>query len=157
MGSVLYQPYIDAGVESQDEAIIHSIIVEENSSNVIGEDDIKTICQRVENSSKKERCYAQLGGSEDTEYKEDDLKSYWKAVGKGYSKDIDAFLKRKSIISKALGLATTGLGIFSGLSNKSTNQYVLPEKERMTPIIKIAVAVGIVAVGFGVYSLMKKK
>ena len=104
MGTVLYTPALVAQAdELRDEQIIKEIIEDEANSNMSG-DDVKKICIKIKGAIAKESCYAQLEGTEKTDYTEAQLSAYWKAVGKGYKKPIADFVKelakKKETLSK---------------------------------------------------------
>jgi hypothetical protein len=150
MGTVLYTPaLVEQADELRDEAIIKEIIMEEANSNMSG-NDIGKICQKLKGWN-KESCYAQLEGTEKTDYSESQLAGYWKAVSKGYTKPITEFVKKKETISKILGFATSigsGLsGLITPVSNQGTD-YSLPETEPRTLSTgaKVGISVGILAV-----------
>ena len=159
MGSVIYTPMM---VVAQDEEIIRQIIEEEQNSNVSG-DDIKAICSKISNGNVKEDCYGRLEGKDKTSYTEGQLISYYKAVGRGYTKSIDEFLKKKNTITKALGYGFSALGIFSGLASSESNQgtdYSIPEEDKkgLSTGAKWGIGIGSVAViGTILYFVFKGK
>lgn len=162
MGTVLYTPaLVEQADELRDEAIIKEIIMEEANSNMSG-DDIGKICQKLKGWT-KESCYAQLEGTEKTDYSESQLAGYWKAVGNGYTKSIAEFVKKKENISKILGIATSigsGLsGLITPVSNQGTD-YSLEEDESKTLSrgAKVGIAVGsVVVLSTIAYFIFRKK
>jgi hypothetical protein len=162
MGTVLYTPaLVEQADELRDEAIIKEIIMEEANSNMSG-NDIGKICQKLKGWT-KESCYAQLEGTEKTDYSESQLAGYWKAVGNGYTKPIAEFVKKKENISKLLGIATSigsGLsGLITPVSNQGTD-YSLEEDEPKTLSTgaKIGIAVGsVVILSTIAYFIFRKK
>lgn len=161
MGTVLYTPaLVEQADELRDEAIIKEVIMESANSNMAG-DDIKKICIKL-TGAKKETCYAQLEGSEKTEYSEKQLTGYWKAVGKGYTKTIADFVKKQDTLSKLLGYGTTIGTALSGLASSSSNQGTdygaTPEDKKLSKNAKIGIAVGsIVVLGTIAYFIFRKK
>ena len=163
MGTVLYTPaLVQQADELRDEAIIKEIIMEEANSNMSGE-DVKKICIKIKGALAKESCYAQLEGTEKTDYTEKQLAGYWKAVGGGYTKTIAEFVKKKENLSKILGYAVSVGSGLSGLITPSSNQgtdYSLPETEtkKLSKGAKIGIAVGSVAIlGTIAYFIFRKK
>lgn len=161
MGTVLYTPaLVQQADELRDEEIIKEIIEEEANSNISG-DDIKKICINLK-GLKKESCYAQLEGTEKTDYSESQLAGYWKAVSKGYTKPITEFVKKKETISKLFGYAisagTALSGLTTGASNQGDDYSSTPEDKKMSTGAKIGITVGIVAVlGTISYFIFRKK
>lgn len=161
MGSVLYTPaLVQQADELRDEAIIKEIIAEESNSNMSG-DDIKKICINLTGKNKLS-CYDQLEGTEKTEYTEKQLSGYWKAVGKGYTKPISEFVKKKDNISKLLGYGTAIGTALSGLatskSNQGTDYSEIPEDKKLSKNAKIGIAVGsVVVLGAIAYFIFRKK
>lgn len=161
MGTVLYTPaLVEQADELKEEAIIKEIIMEDANSNMSG-DDIKKICIKL-TGAKKETCYAQLEGSEKTEYTEKQLAGYWKAVGKGYTKTIAEFVKKQDTLSKLLGYGTTIGSALSGLittkSNQGDDYSEIPEDKKLSRNAKIGIAVGSVAIlGTIAYFIFRKK
>jgi hypothetical protein len=161
MGSVLYTPaLVEQADELRNDAIIREVVIEDANSNMSG-DDIKKICVKL-TDSKKETCYAQLEGSEKTDYSEKQLSGYWKAVGNGYTKTIADFVKKQDTISKLLGYGTTIGTALSGLATKKSNQGVdygsSPEDEKLSKNAKIGIAVGsVVVLGAIAYFIFRKK
>ena len=161
MGSVLYTPaLVQQADELRDEAIIKEIIAEESNSNMSG-DDIKKICINLTGKNKLS-CYDQLEGTEKTEYTEKQLSGYWKAVGKGYTKSISEFVKKKDNISKLLGYGTAIGTALSGLatskSNQGTDYSEIPEDKKLSKNAKIGIAVGsVVVLGAIAYFIFRKK
>jgi hypothetical protein len=158
MGSVIYTPMM---VVAQDEEIIKQIIEEEQNSNISG-DDIKGICSKISNTKTKEDCYGRLQGDDKTSYSEKDLIAYYKAVGKGYEKPIDEFLKKKDTLSKLLGYGVSAAGLLSGLASSQSNQgtdYSLPEEsKRLSTGAKWGIGIGSVAIiGTVLYFVFKGK
>ena len=162
MGTVLYTPaLVEQADELRDEAIIKEIIMEEANSNMSG-NDIGKICQKLKGWT-KESCYAQLEGTEKTDYTESQLVGYWKAVGNGYTKPITEFVKKKETISKILGVAASiGSGL-SGLITPNSNQgtdYSLEETkdEPLSKGAKIGIAIGsVVILSTIAYFIFRKK
>lgn len=159
MGTVLYTPaLVEQADELRDEAIIKEIIEEEATSNMSG-NDIKSICSKIQ-GSKKETCYAQLEGSDKTDYTEKELASYWKAVSKGYTKSIADFVKRKDTVSKLLGYGTSIGTALTGLVTDTSNQDVLEDEtsSRLSKNARIGIAVGsVVVLGTIAYFIFKQK
>jgi hypothetical protein len=161
MGSVLYTPaLVQQADELRDDAIIKEVVLEDANSNMSG-DDIKTICVKL-TGGKKETCYAQLEGSEKTEYTEKQLSGYWKAVGKGYTKTIADFVKKQDTISKLLGYGTTIGTALSGLatskSNQGTDYSETTEEKKLSKNAKIGIAVGsVVVLGTIAYFIFRNK
>jgi hypothetical protein len=161
MGSVLYTPaLVQQADELRDEAIIKEIIAEESNSNMSG-DDVKKICINLTGKNKLS-CYDQLEGTEKTEYTEKQLSGYWKAVGKGYTKSIAEFVKKKDNISKLLGYGTAIGTALSGLatskSNQGTDYSEIPEDKKLSKNAKIGIAVGsVVVLGTIAYFIFRKK
>lgn len=161
MGTVLYTPaLVQQADELKDEAIIKEIIVEESNSNMSG-DDIKKICTKLTGAN-RENCYEQLYSSEKKAYTEQELAGYWKAVGRGYTKPITEFVKRKESISKLLGfgtsIATSLTGLATTTSNQGTDYSETPEETTMSKGAKIGITVGIIAVlGTISYFIFRKK
>jgi hypothetical protein len=161
MGTVLYTPaLVEQADELRDEAIIKEVIMEDANSNMSG-DDIKKICIKL-TGAKKETCYAQLEGSEKTEYTEKQLSGYWKSVGKGYNKTIAEFVKKQDILSKLLGYGTTIGAALTGLatseSNQGTDYGTTPEDKKLSKKAKIGITVGAVAIlGAIAYFIFRKK
>lgn len=159
MGSVIYTPMM---VVAQDEEIIKQVIEEEQNSNMSG-DDIKAICSKIGDSKTKESCYNRLEGDEKTSYSEKDLIAYYKAVGKGYTKSIDEFLKKKDTLSKLLGYGVSAAGLLSGLASSKSNQgtdYSTPEEDKkgLSTGAKWGIGIGSVAViGTILYFVFKGK
>lgn len=159
MGSVIYTPMM---IVAQDEEIIKQVIEEEQNSNMSG-DDIKAICSKVSNGNMKEDCYGRLEGTDKTSYTEAQLISYYKAVGKGYTKSIDEFLKKKDTLSKALGYAVSVGGLLSGLASSKSNQgtdYSTPEEDKtgLSTGAKWGIGIGSVAIiGTVLYFVFKGK
>lgn len=164
MGTVLYTPALVAQAdELKDDAILQEIIEEEANSNMSG-DDIKKICIKLK-GLQKESCYAQLEGSEKTDYTEAQLSAYWKAVTRGYKKPIAEFVKeyakKKETLNKLLGFGTSLAESLSGLATSASNQgtdYSEPQEDKKMRIgAKIAITVGIVAVLGTIVYLIRKK
>jgi hypothetical protein len=161
MGSVIYTPaLVEQADELRDEAIIKQIIEEEANSNMSG-DDIKKICTNLTGKNKLS-CYDQLEGTEKTDYTEKQLASYWKAVGRGYTKSIAEFVKKQDTISKLLGYGTTLGAALSGLvttkSNQGTDYSETPEDKKLSRGAKIGIAIGSVAIlGTIAYFIFRKK
>lgn len=159
MGSVIYTPMM---IVAQEEEIIKQIIEEEKNSNMSG-DDVKAICSKIGDSKTKESCYNRLEGDEKTSYSEKDLIAYYKAVGKGYTKSIDEFLKKKDTVSKALGYAVSVGGLLSGLASSKSNQGTdykdIPEdKKGLSTGAKWGIGIGSVAIiGTVLYFVFKGK
>jgi len=158
MGSVIYTPMM---IVAQDEEIIKQVIEEEQNSNVSG-DDIKAICSKVSGKA-KEDCYGRLEGTDKTSYSEKDLIAYYKAVGKGYTKSIDEFLKKKDTLSKLLGYGVSAAGLLSGLASSKSNQgtdYSTPEEDKkgLSMGAKWGIGIGSVAIiGTVLYLVLKDK
>jgi hypothetical protein len=161
MGTVLYTPaLVELSDEEKDDAIVKAVIIEESTSNISG-DDIKKICVKL-SGAKKETCYAQLEGSEKTDYTEKQLVGYWKAVGKGYTKSIDDFVKKQDTLSKLLGYGTTLGTALSGLATTSSNQGTdyseTTDNKKLSRNAKIGIAVGsVVVLGTIAYFIFRKK
>lgn len=161
MGTVLYTPaLVDLADEEKEDAIVKAVIIEEATSNMSG-DDIKKICIKL-TGAKKETCYAQLEGTEKTDYTEKQLSGYWKAVGKGYTKSIEEFVKKQDTLSKLLGYGTTAVSTLSGLATTKSNQgddYSLTEnKGKLTKKAKIGIAIGsVVVLGTIAFFIFRKK
>jgi hypothetical protein len=163
MGTVLYTPaLVEQADELRDEAIIKEIILEESNSNMSG-DDAKKICIKIKGALAKESCYAQLEGTEKTDYTESELAGYWKAVGRGYTKPITEFVKKKETISKLLGFATSIGSSLSGLMTPDSNQgtdYSLEEMqgETLSRGAKVGIAIGSVVILTTIaYLIFRKK
>ena len=161
MGTVLYTPaLVEQADELRDEAIIKQIIMDEANSNMSG-DDIKKICINLTGKDKLS-CYDQLEGTEKTDYTEQQLAGYWKAVGGGYKKSIAEFVKKKDILSKLLGYGTSlGValtGLTTSASNQGTDYSETPEDKKLSKGAKIGIAIGSVAVlGTIAYFIFRKK
>jgi hypothetical protein len=161
MGTVLYTPaLVKQADELKDEAIIKQIIMDESNSNMSGS-DIKKICVNL-TGSQKLSCYDQLEGSEKTDYTEEQLASYWKAVGGGYKKSIADFIKKKDTLSKLLGYGTALGTALSGLattsSNQGTNYGTTPEPKKLSRNAKIGITVGsVVVLGTIAYFILRRK
>jgi hypothetical protein len=159
MGSVIYTPMMEV---AQEEEIIKQIIEDEQNSNMSG-DDVKAICSKIGNTKTKEDCYGRLQGDDKTSYSEKDLIAYYKAVGKGYTKSIDEFLKKKDTISKALGYGVSALGLLSGLASSKSNQgtdYSTPieDSKGLSTGAKWGIGIGSVAIiGTVLYFVFKGK
>jgi hypothetical protein len=159
MGSVIYTPMM---IVAQDEEIIKQIIEEEQNSNMSG-DDVKAICSKIGTTKIKEDCYGRLEGTEKTSYSEKDLIAYYKAVGKGYDKSIDEFLKKKDTLSKLLGYGVSAAGVLSGLASSKSNQgtdYSVPEDDKtgLSKGAKWGIGIGSVAIiGTVLYFVFKGK
>jgi hypothetical protein len=161
MGTVLYTPaLVEQADELRDEAIIKQIIIDEANSNMSG-DDIKKICVNLFGKQKLS-CYDQLEGTEKTDYTEEQLASYWKAVGGGYTKTIAEFIKKKDTLSKLLGYGTALGTALSGLATTSSNQgtdYSQPsEDKKLSKNAKIGITVGsVVVLGAIAYFIFRNK
>jgi hypothetical protein len=161
MGTVLYTPaLVKQADELKDEAIIKQIIMDEANSNMSGS-DIKKICINL-TGAQKLSCYDQLEGTEKTDYTEEQLASYWKAVGGGYKKSIADFIKKKDTLSKLLGYGTALGTALSGLatttSNQGTDYGTTPEPKKISKNAKIGIAVGsVVVLGTIAYFIFRRK
>lgn len=161
MGTVLYTPaLVEQADELRDEAIIKQLIIDEANSNMSG-DDIKKICIKL-TGSQKLSCYDQLEGTEETDYTEQQLASYWRAVGGGYKKSIAEFVKKKDILSKLLGygatLGTALTGLATGESNQGEDFATVPEGRRLSRNARIGITLGSIAVlGTIAYFIFRKK
>jgi hypothetical protein len=161
MGTVLYTPaLVEQADELRDEAIIKDIIMEEANSNMAG-DDVKKICIKIKGALAKESCYAQLEGTEKTDYTESQLAGYWKAVGRGYTKPITEFVKKKETIKKLLGFGSYVAGTLTGLatsaSNQGTDYSETSQDKTLGTGAKIGITVGILAVLGTIVYLIRKK
>lgn len=161
MGTVLYTPaLVEQADELRDDAIIKQIIMDESNSNMSG-DDIKKICVNL-TGKQKLSCYDQLEGTEKTDYTEQQLASYWKAVGGGYKKSIADFIKKKDTLSKLFGYGTAIGTALSGLATSSSNQGTdydaTPEDKKLSRNAKIGITLGsVVVLGTIAYFIFRKK
>lgn len=155
MGSTVTMAVLEMKRQELNDKIVADICKEESEgySNMVSDTDAHKICDKL--GDNKTRCLNNLLYDTDLEDKwgSDLLKSYWKAVGKGFKGTIAEYKAKKDKQAKAVkyGVASASLlaGLFSSKSNQGTDYKEVTEDKKdskMSTGTILGISVGAIAI-----------